>query len=385
MLVSALIDVFALLVSFYALARITDEYFVSSLEMIAKRNNMPSDIAGATLMAMGSSAPELFTSLLALVKTVDLGDLGAGTIVGSAVFNVLVIIGVSAIVTKVVLTWQPVLRDLLFYVITIGILYMVFHDGWISLGEAWILVAFYVVYLIALPLWRKIFPYANQEDALNQPPAYIGGDLNTGAPNLIGQCLRTITSPIRFLLQWCIPNPRKKPHLYVVSFFNSVILIALFSWVLVEAGVHLATLFNIPKTIVAITILAVGTSVPDLLASLVSAKQGRGDMAVSNAIGSNIFDILVGLGLVWVVIISITGHNIPIGKGTFDGSIVLLLGTVVLLFVTLILGRWKLSRALGGVLVTVYVVYLSFSILQVGVPESTQWPQKILDAIIHSY
>lgn len=112
-----------LLISFYLLAVICNEFFVESLDRISNKLKLSSDVAGATFMAMGSSAPELFTSLIAVLR--DGGghaDVGAGTIVGSAIFNILVIIGASAAFKAAKLRWQPVVRDTLFYCLSILLL-----------------------------------------------------------------------------------------------------------------------------------------------------------------------------------------------------------------------------------------------------------------------
>ena len=115
-----------LIFSFYFLAIICDRYFVNSLDLVAQKWKMSSDMAGATLMAIGSSAPELFVSLFALFKPGN-EAMGAGTIVGSALFNILVIIGVSAIIRKTVIAWQPVIRDLVFYCLSILLLIFAFE------------------------------------------------------------------------------------------------------------------------------------------------------------------------------------------------------------------------------------------------------------------
>ena len=101
-------SIVALVVSFYLLAQVSDKYFIESLDRIAHKLNMSHDMAGATLMAVGSSAPELFVAVIALVKPGDHGAIGIGTIVGSAVFNILGIIGAVAVVRRSVLAWQPV-------------------------------------------------------------------------------------------------------------------------------------------------------------------------------------------------------------------------------------------------------------------------------------
>ena len=107
-----------LLVAFYLLAVICEDYFVPALDEISKRLKLSSDVAGATFMAVGSSAPEFFTSVFAVLKPGDHADIGAGTIVGSAIFNILVIIGASVIFRQAKLTWQPIVRDMIFYAIS---------------------------------------------------------------------------------------------------------------------------------------------------------------------------------------------------------------------------------------------------------------------------
>ncbi|MDH5751090.1 MAG: calcium/sodium antiporter, partial [Deltaproteobacteria bacterium] len=281
-----LISILALFISFYALHRITDSYFVQSLEMIASRMNMTSDIAGASLMAIGSSAPELFTSLLALVKSMELADLGAGTIVGSAIFNILVIVGGSAMFGTAILNWQPAVRDLIFYIATIVMLYIVFLDGMITLFESVFFVFSYVAYILVLPVWRRLFPYEDQtgdEAQVSLEPEYVSW---RDTPWYWYWAL-----PIDILFRFVMPDLNRRPKYYVITFVLSVVIIALFSWVLVESGVTLALYLGIPNAIIGLTVLAIGTSIPDLLSSLIVARQGKPDMAVSNAVGSNIFDI----------------------------------------------------------------------------------------------
>ena len=110
---------------FIALAIIADDFFCPSLDDIADRMKLSPDVAGATLMAAGSSAPELFTSA---VGTFLRSDVGFGTIVGSAVFNLLFVVGVCVLATKVPmnLTWWPLLRDSSFYILTLIVLAIFF-------------------------------------------------------------------------------------------------------------------------------------------------------------------------------------------------------------------------------------------------------------------
>ncbi|XP_043542219.1 sodium/potassium/calcium exchanger 3-like [Chiloscyllium plagiosum] len=113
---------------FYALAIVCDSCFVPSLEKICKHLHLSEDVAGATFMAAGSSAPELFTSLIGVF--IAKSDVGVGTIVGSAVFNILCIIGLCGLFAAhdVALTWWSLFRDSVSYIISVLALILVIHD-----------------------------------------------------------------------------------------------------------------------------------------------------------------------------------------------------------------------------------------------------------------
>ena len=288
----------ALIISFYLLAHICDDYFVIALDKVANKLKMSSDVAGATLMAIGSSAPEFFVSMIAVLKPGDYAAIGLGTIVGSALFNLLVIIGVSAIVKNTVLTWQPVFRDGLFYVLSILVLLWVFQDGQINLLEACSLIFLYVIYVIFVMNWQKILPY----------DAEIQNEEGEEEKECKKSAWQRIFTPFEFILSKIfLPN-----KYYVGNFFISILLIGFLSWVLVESAIVISTILHIPQAIIALTVLAIGTSMPDLISSVIVAKQGRGSMAICNALGSNIFDILIGLGVPWLIIIFYTEYRIQI-------------------------------------------------------------------------
>ncbi|TSL28162.1 Sodium/potassium/calcium exchanger 3 [Bagarius yarrelli] len=135
---------------FYALAIVCDDYFVPSLEKISENLQLSEDVAGATFMAAGSSAPELFTSLIGVFITK--GDVGVGTIVGSAVFNILVIIGVCGIFAgqTVALTWWSLFRDSLYYILSVLALILV------SKWESMLLISMYGVYILIMKFNSQI-------------------------------------------------------------------------------------------------------------------------------------------------------------------------------------------------------------------------------------
>lgn len=133
---------------FVALAIVCDEFFVPSLDVIIEKLDITDDVAGATFMAAGGSAPELFTSVIGVFVSFD--DVGIGTIVGSAVFNILFVIGMCAIFSKTLLTltWWPLFRDCTFYSISLITLICFFRDNLIYWWEALILFLIYVGYAV---------------------------------------------------------------------------------------------------------------------------------------------------------------------------------------------------------------------------------------------
>jgi K+-dependent Na+/Ca+ exchanger-like protein len=299
-------------------------------------------------MAMGSSAPELAIALLALLlASGEHSDVGIGTIVGSAIFNILVITGVSAIARPVNITWRVVVRDLLMYVVSVALLIVVFIDGMINLWEAVIFLAIYGVYILILFNWDAFVP-DGERDPIEDVRVEIASERERA-----GLYFRVTTSASR-LIGFLMGDPVRA---YWRTFIVSILLISLLSYFLVEYAVILAEALAIPPVIIALTVLAAGTSVPDLFASVVVARQGRGDMAVANAVGSNVFDILIGLGLPWLLVIVFQGGTVAVGTADLLTSTLLLLGTVILLFVFLTTGR-LLNRLEGSILVLIYVGYV---------------------------
>ncbi len=333
----------------YLLAIITDEFFIISLDQISNRLKLPHNVAGASLMAMGSSAPELAIALIALFKEGGAhSDLGIGTIVGSAVFNILVITGISAIVRPAHTTWRVVVRDVVMYIAAIALLLATYIDGTITLLEALAFLGLYAVYIVILFNWDAFVPGA-EEDIIEVMAAEL--DDEHGRRGIYHRVTGVIAQGIHILTG----DAKEK---YVRTFLVSVLLIAIISWFLVEYAIVFADALGIPPLIVALTILAGGTSVPDLIASIVVARQGRGEMAIANAIGSNIFDFAIGLGLPWLVVIVVRGEVVHVDAGSLWISTIILLTTVILLFIFMTTHR-ILSRREGWGLVGVYGAYVA--------------------------
>ncbi|XP_062324393.1 sodium/potassium/calcium exchanger 4 isoform X2 [Osmerus eperlanus] len=463
------LHILAALYMFLALAIICDDYFVTSLEKICEKLDLSEDVAGATFMAAGSSAPELFASVIGVFITH--GDVGVGTIVGSAVFNILCIIGVCGIFAGqvVMLTRWSVFRDSFYYILSVVALIAFIYDEKIVWWESLILVLMYAGYILIMKFnssMQKFFVGKGGKNVANgnaaassemedvkpsraysrgsvvmvdeimntSPPkfrfpeaglrimvtshfgpktrlrmasrliiteklvqaangvetAVIDGkvDIENGnvpedkpseqeendtispfhVPAGIGSKFKWLISwPLLLLLFFTIPNcgkPRWEKY-FMLSFILSTVWIAVFSYFMVWMVTIIGFTLGIPDVIMGITFLAAGTSVPDCIASLIVARQGLGDMAVSNTIGSNVFDILVGLGVPWALQTMCVnyGSEVMINSRGLLYSVVLLLGSVALTVLGIHLNKWRLDLKLGIYVLVLYAVFLCFSIM----------------------
>uniref|UniRef100_G3Q0C0 Solute carrier family 24 member 6a n=1 Tax=Gasterosteus aculeatus TaxID=69293 RepID=G3Q0C0_GASAC len=367
---------------FHALAIVCEFYFVPSLEKVSENLHLSQDVAGATFMAAGSSAPELFTSLIGVFITK--GDVGVGTIVGSAVFNILVIIGLCGIFSgqTISLSWWPLFRDAVFYILSIVVLITVIYDEKVMWWETIILISMYGIYITIMkfngPLCRlaeRHFTRAVCVSLLNvyhklEPPRNCFRDLYIEECVFeSGWCMRLkwlLSWPLSVLLHFTIPNcarPRWE-RWYLLTFLSSTLWIAIYSYLMVWMVTIISYTLGIPEVIMGITFLAAGTSVPDCMASLIVARQGMGDMAVSNSIGSNIFDVLLGLGFPWALrtLIVSYGSVVTINSKGLVYSVILLLASVILTVMCVHLNSWRLDRRLGLCLILFYAIFLLCSV-----------------------
>lgn len=591
-----------LLYTFAGLAIVCDEFFVPALEVMVERFNLSNDVAGATLMAAGGSAPELFTSVMGTFLSKS--NVGFGTIVGSAVFNVLFVIGMCAMFSKEVLslTWWPLFRDSSFYAISLGTLALLYSNGssgsqsQIDLWEAGVLLGMYAMYVTIMKFNHELqalaescldrslrkftrktgvtqvapdgdtvdkleprlssghnhgpndayharrysnpFMFHNQfrsgllhlmykegnvldharfhivagikgdvkqtfqrldidmngridveeirhvlQDLTGKAPSkeetlkvfedlevnpdegmdlatftkwYIqsehrvlaeaercfkimdtsgdnhldrneiaaviqsmkrernfanamseeevdkalqefdvdsngkisleeflkwyqksmlwqevltevaeeedGGPLELEWPETWrGRLFFILTSPIVIPL-WCtIPDVRRegRDKLYPITWCLSITWIAGYSYVMVFVATLLGDALGVAPSVMGVTFLAAGTSIPDLITSVIVARQGFGDMAVSSSIGSNIFDILIGLPVPWFLYNLVYGEAVEVvGEGLFWSVIILILMLASVIF-TIAINHWRMTKSLGASMFLLYVVFLA--------------------------
>ncbi|XP_069140170.1 probable sodium/potassium/calcium exchanger CG1090 [Argopecten irradians] len=424
-----IIHVLVSLYMFLGFAYLCDDYFVPSLEIICDTLHIQSDVAGATFMAAGSSAPELATAIIAVFIAKD--DIGLGTVVGSAVYNVMFVISVCALLAGMVvyLNWWPLIRDCVFYSLSVGALALVILDENIYWYEALGLVLFYMVYIVIMYYNSKIEAWlvpkvkccglvttgqkeservvlydklrdANSNGAVIMNANSVSESLSEELTALTDsdsddpgeghmmkmatyddtepesvfawpeswwkQMFYVIAIPLKILLFISIPDCRlpRWRRWFVVTFIMCLVWLTIFSYIMVWMITVIGYTADIPDTIMGLTFIAFGVSMPDVIASLIVVREGHGDMAVSNAVGSNVFDILICMGLPWLLQIIINkGEPIEIYSEGLLYSSFTLLGTVFLLILITHLNKWRLTKTYGVVLMIIYVFFTALTSL----------------------
>jgi len=163
-----------------------------------------------------------------------------------------------------------------------------------------------------------------------------------------------------------VRNPDREKF-FAVSFMMSIVWIAVYTWIMVESVTVVSMVCRIPVTIFGLTIVAAGTSVPDMLTSVIVAKKGKGDMAVSSSIGSNIFDVTVGMPVPWLCYMLVEGvDSVAVGAKGLLFSVSLLLGMLLVTIGSIAGCKWIMSPILGGIMLGMYVLFLVACLVQMS-------------------
>lgn len=282
---------------------------------VAAKLGVPQMVIGLTIVAMGTSAPELFVSLMSAIK--DSPDLAVGNIVGSNIFNALTIVGLSAIVVPIGIATKTIKVDLPITVAAGLLLLVLSLDGDISRIDAAILFVCFIAFL-AYTLYDAKKEGADAEDEAGDP-------------------LSTV-----------------KSVLYIVLGLAGLVF---GSDLFVDGATGAARIIGISDAVIGLTIVAAGTSLPELATSIVAARKGNSAIAIGNVIGSNIFNILLILG--------VTGLISPMhiaGVGAVDMGVMAASGLLMWLFCAT---KHEVERWEGAVMVAVYVGYVAYLIYNI--------------------
>ncbi|XP_061739849.1 sodium/potassium/calcium exchanger 5 [Nerophis ophidion] len=404
-----------------AVAIVCDDYFLPSLEVISDRLGLSQDVAGATFMAAGSSAPELVTAFLGVFVTK--GDIGVSTIVGSAVYNLLGICAACGILAPMAgrLTCWPLFRDSLAYGISVAAVIAIISDNKVYWYDAAFLILVYCVYIIILcfdirisefvlsrispccaclgkvpeeksetrPLigWQsetnlRVYSHSRTDSGIFQDDSeYSHLSLSLHGLNEIPdehksvfavpesdwkRILWVLALPIITLLFLTVPDCRRQwwKQWFAITFIMSAIWISSFTYILVWMVTVVGETLGIPDTVMGLTLLAAGTSIPDTVASVIVAREGKADMAMSNIVGSNVFDMLC-LGLPWFIKTAFMDTANPVEVNS-TGLVFIsstLLFSIVFLFVAVHVNGWKLDWKLGLSSFICYILFATLSIL----------------------
>lgn len=281
--------------------------FTDGASSMARRWNVSEMVIGLTVVSMGTSMPEFVVSFFSALE--GSADMSVGNVVGSNVFNTLLIVGASAIMISMSLTKKLLTRDILFVIYSSLILVSLSQDGQLNRWDALVLLMCFSMYMI----------YSYNVARSGEEQEGVGGQVYGWGKTLFYMLLGLA----------CLVGGGQ---------------------LLVSNASALALACGMSERVVGLTILAVGTSLPELATSIVAARKGSKGMALGNAIGSNLFNIFFILG----VSAFICPMNIK-GIGTLDW--VALVGSAIVLFVFGGTGR-KITRTEGVVMIALYLLYM---------------------------
>lgn len=201
--------------------------------------------------------------------------------------------------------------------------------------------------------------------AFDEMPNPLSFPSNAGLPIQLFWC---VCFPLSALFSYTIPDMKDEKNapgqLCWFSFFMSIAWIGIASFGMVDWATIVGDTCGIPAPVMGLTFLAAGTSVPDLLSSVVVAQQGKGDMAVSSSIGSNIFDVLVGLPVPWLAYNLIKGKHVSVGAKSLKLSILILLGMLAAVILTIKFSNWSLTHELGYIMLVLYFLFVMQDLLR---------------------
>ena len=278
---------------------------------LARRMSVPEIVIGLTIVAAGTSAPELFVSMVSALK--DTPDMAVGNVVGSNIFNTLLIVGCSAMVAPMVIAKSTVRKDIPFAVAaSVLLLIAILIGNDISRADGLMLLAGFVVFMV------YTFRVA----------------MKTGV-----EATATTAAPVNV---W-------KSILYVLGGLGGLVF---GSDLFVDSASDVARQLDISEGVIGLTIVAGGTSLPELATSVVAARKGQSAMAIGNVIGSNVFNILLILG----VTATISPMQIQ-GITTVDLAVML---ASVLMVWGFAYTKYTVARWEGAVLTTLFFIYMGW-------------------------
>ena len=285
---------------------------------VAQKLKVSQLVIGLTIVAMGTSMPEFSVSMVSALKGTS--DLAVGNVVGSNIFNTLLIVGVAALVSPIVITKTTVRKDIPFALVASVVLMMLCYDGKIERIDAGIMFAMFFIFMAMTLQSAKVEKNVAQVDTQ--------------------AIISETVSEKKAMAGWLAIT-------WIVVGLSSLIF---GSNIFVEGATTVASSLGVSDAIIGLTIVAGGTSLPELATSVVSARKGDSGIAIGNVIGSNIFNILATLGIAGII------HPMVLeGITMFDLSAMV---TAMILVWFFSFTKYTIERWEGFVLTLVYVGYM---------------------------
>ena len=288
------------------------DLFVDGSSSVARIFKVPAVIIGLTIVAMGTSAPETAVSISAAVRGQN--EVALSNVIGSNIFNLLVVVGICAAIKPVIPAKEIIRRDLPISLLCAVLLLVASLNLALGRIEGIVLLLGFVIYIGYLVYTARKKPAADTEENVRK------------------------MSPL-------------KSALFILIGIAGIVL---GGQLVVNSASDIAASFGLSQTLIGLTIVAVGTSLPELVTSIVASRKGENGLALGNAIGSNIFNILLVMGL--STVISPIGVNM---QSVWDLVVLIAMSAVILVYLLI---RKKLDRPFGLLMVLTYIGYMAYII-----------------------
>lgn len=307
-----------LIIGFILLIKGAD-FFVDGSSSIAKLLRVPSAIIGLTIVAFGTSAPELSVSISAAMQGQN--EIAISNVLGSNIFNLMVVTGACAAVAAIPVNAGILKREFPFSIFAAGLLlvFSLFGSDNLEIAriEGLILLFLFILY-IAMQVWGAL---KSRNESEEDP-------------------MENILSPFRSIA------------LVIIG----CIMIVFGGDFVVDSASAIAASFGLSETLIGLTIVAFGTSLPELVTSVVASRKGENDLAIGNVVGSNLFNILMILG------ISTSINPVPLNPtAVYDCMLLILFSCLVLFFCW---SKKRLGRGEGIIMLLLYAVYTTYIIMR---------------------
>ena len=297
------------------------DWFVDGASDIAKALRIPSLVIGLTIVAFGTSAPEAAVSISASLTGV--GEVAIGNVVGSNIFNLLMVVGISSCIRKIYVEKSVIVRDYPFNILITVVMLVMGLDVVLDNGAANVLSRIDGIVLLC---FFAVFMYYTVAGALNDRQ-----DMTEEAPE------RKMLLSITFLIV-------------------GIICVVAGGKLTVDGASGIARFFNVSENMIALAIIAIGTSLPELVTSVTALRKGEADIAIGNVIGSNLFNILFIAGMSALIRpVAVRGDSV---------ADALILSVVNLIVYALMLKNKATGRACGAFMILMYVLFAVFVVMR---------------------